>query len=256
MSPLSLTIITITKDDPAGLARTLASAAALRHAGVEHLVIDGSRATTHSDAEADDPHTLVRVVRRPARGIADALNAGIAAAKSEWVWCLNGGDGVDPRLAGEFLSGLLAATRADIVIGGIFYEGASETKPLPPVHLRWPPFRPWIPHPATLVRRRLFAQFGAFDERYIIAMDYEWWLRVIPSGVPVDVLTVPFATFAPGGLSQRPENLPTLRREQCDALRKHQVALGLSWASLSARWWKAWLAAWWARRLPRSPTLQ
>ena len=244
-----LTIVTITKDDPLGLARTLASTAAFRRAGVEHLVVDGTAgAPAAAESEAPRPDG-VRVLRRPARGIADALNAGIASARGEWVWCLNGGDSVDPRLTPEFLAALLANDRAELVIGGTTYEGEAGPRPHPPVFLRWPPFRSWIPHPSTLVRRHLFEQFGLFDERYSIAMDYEWWLRVIPTGVAVDVISVPLAVFAPGGLSQRPDTLPVLLREQRDALRRHQGALGRGWAAVSARLLRAWGRAAFARRL-------
>lgn len=251
MTPIPLTLVTITKDDPAGLERTLLSAAKLRQEGAEHWVVDGTASLPPADAGVLTA-SGINVLRLPPRGVANAFNAGIAAARGEWVWCLNGGDQVDPLLTPEFLSALLADSRADVIVGGTTYEGESAPRSHPPTHLRWPPFRSWIPHPSTLVRRRLFEQFGSFDESYTIAMDYEWWLRAIPSGIAVDVVNLSFAIFAPGGLSQRPENLATVRREQRAALRKHQVALGRSWAALSGRWWKAWFLAQVARGARKS----
>lgn len=247
MTAPALTLITITKDDADGLARTLDSAAAFRAAGGEHLVVDGSETERVGELDTRLPGGI-RVVQRLPRGIADAFNAGVAVARSEWLWFLNSGDRVDPRLTPAFLGELLARSAADVVIGGTTYAGEAEPRAHPPAHLRWPPFRSWIPHPSTLVRRRLFAQFGPFDERYTIAMDYEWWLRTIPRGAAVDVLSVPFAVFAPGGISQRPENSGTIRREQRAAVRKHQGALVRAWAALAARWWKAWVVAQFAGR--------
>ncbi|MEO7413126.1 MAG: glycosyltransferase, partial [Opitutaceae bacterium] len=174
---------------------------------------------------------------------ADAFNAGIAAARGEWVWCLNGGDCVDARVIPERLFGMLTESRADVVIAGTTYEGESDPRPHPAETLRWPPLRSWIPHPSTLVRQRLFIQNGLFDERYTIAMDYEWWLRAIPTGAGVEVTNLPLAVFAPGGMSQRAENFPIVRREQRAAWRKHRVALGLSWTDLATRSLKASLAA-------------
>jgi GT2 family glycosyltransferase len=244
----SLTIITITKDDPIGLAMTIPSAERLRRFGAEHIVVDGGINATEATAIGSD----VRIVPRTPRGIADAFNAGVAAARGEWVWFLNGGDRVDATLSPEFLSALLEKTHADIVIGATTYEGEAAPRPHPPSHLRWPAVRSWIPHPSTLIRRRLFDRFGAFDERYAIAMDFEWFLRVIPTGVPIDVVTVPFAVFAPGGISQRPELLETIRREQNDALRRHRPRLWRSWAFVSARLVRACTAALVARRMSRS----
>lgn len=215
-----LTIVTITKDDPRGLVRTLGSAAALRSAReVEHLVVyHGVIASGCSDDS-------VIMLRQKSAGIAEAFNEGWHQAHGEWVWFLNGGDQVDPRLTAEHLRVLLNLTRADIVIGGITYEGEVEVRLPPPRALQWPPIRSWIPHPATLVRRSLFERFGGFDPRYSIAMDYEWWLRALSTNVAVDVLTIPFALFAAGGLSQRPETRKLIVREQRYALRRHLRAL-------------------------------
>lgn len=249
-----LSLITITKDDSEGLAHTLASTTALREAGVEQLVVDGSEAaaTAGDDLASSSPENGVRVLARPARGIADALNAGLAEATGEWVWFLNGGDCVDPRLKPTFLSNLLAASGARVVIGGTTYAGEAAPRMAPPGHLRWPPFRSWIPHPSTLVRREMFERHGGFNERYKIAMDYEWWLRAIPTGIDVDVISVPFAVFALGGVSQRPESLPVLKREKRHALRRHQAGLVKTWWSASIRLWRAWSLGWLGRRLPRS----
>ena len=246
MKTLPLTLITITKDDPAGLARTIASAAALRAAGAEHLVIDGGSGPAGTGSDRTGPVFQAR----PPQGIADAFNAGWALAQREWVWFLNGGDEVDGRLTPEFLLALLESTRADLVIGGLTYAGEAEPRTHPPRELQWPPFRSWIPHPATLIRRRLFAQFGGFDGRYTIAMDYEWWLRVLSTGVPADVLATPFAVFAGGGLSQRPEMQPVIAREQADALRRHFAALWRPWLGFNGRLVRAWVRAVFSGRLP------
>ena len=249
-----LTLITITKDDPAGLARTLASAAALRAAGAQHLVIDGGASPARAGTAAAGGESVV-FHSRPPQGISDAFNAGLALAQGEWVWFLNGGDQVDARLSSDFLQALLGSSRADLVIGGLTYAGETEPRAHPPRELQWPPFRSWIPHPATLIRRRLFAQFGGFDGRYSIAMDYEWWLRVFSTNVPADVLAVPFAVFAGGGLSQRPEMQKVIAREQADALRRHFGALWWPWLGFNGRLLRAWLRAMLAGRIKKTVRL-
>lgn len=249
MPPISrLSIITITKDDPAGLAKTLASAAPLRSAGVEHFVIDGNTVPgTGVVTDRGDPR--LEVYLRPPQGIADAFNFGLARARGEWVWFLNGGDQIDVRLTAEFLFALLDNTRADVVIGGITYEGETKPRAHPSGELQWPPFRTWIPHPSTLVRRRLFEQLGAFDERYSVAMDYEWWLRAFSAAVRMDVLAVPFTVFAPDGISQQSDQWVKIARERDDAIRRHEGRLWRTWFAAGGRLLKAWLTARFARRL-------
>jgi GT2 family glycosyltransferase len=244
-----LSIITITKDDPAGLARTVASAAALRAKCAEHIVVDGGSEHAAEDriqSTFDD----IRVVRRPPRGIADAFNAGVAEAKGEWLWFLNGGDRVDPHLNPEFLSELLGSSQADVVIGAVVYEGHATRRPHPPPHRQWPCLAPWIPHPASIIRRRLFEQFGGYDPRYQIAMDYDWCLRVLGRDVAVDLLDVPFAVFAPGGMSQRPEMRARLTQERDDIIRRHQALLWRNQMVSGVRLAKAWFRALFCRRLP------
>lgn len=237
----SLSLITITKDDPEGLADTVGSAEAFRVAGVEHWVIDGS--ADPAVAAQTIGSFRVQLERRPPRGVADAFNAGIARARGDWVWFLNGGDRIDERLTPEFLLTLLQSSRADVIVGGVTYDGESDPRPHFPASRQWPPLASWIPHPSTLVRKTLFDRFGLFDERYRITMDYEWWLRALGDDTRIDILAVPFARFASGGISQRPESRPLIAAEKGDAIRRHQANLWKTWFSRGARLTLEWVRA-------------
>src|SRR5215217_8221347 len=103
MSSLPVALVTITKDQPASLTRTLTSAARLREAGAEHVVVDGGVPAVEGNILVGSREHGVRIVRHPPAGIADAFNVGLAETRSDWVWFLNGGDCVDPRLSAEFL---------------------------------------------------------------------------------------------------------------------------------------------------------
>ncbi len=248
-----LSIVTVTKDDPAGLERTLASTAAwLEGPAVEQIVIDASV----PPAAVGNP--VVRVARQQSHGIAAAFNEGLQAAKGEWVWFLNGGDRVDARLTPEFLLTLLGRTTADVMVGGTIYEEEAEPRPHLPPNMRWPPLHAWIPHPSTVVRRRLFERFGVFDATYSIVMDYEWWLRALSADVPVDVLSVPFAVFARDGISQQIEFRKKLVREQGDVIRRYQLRLWRAWILSGCRLLRVWLAAIFVRRIskPSDPAVE
>jgi len=187
---------------------------------------------------------------RPAGGIADAFNYGLANARGEWVWFLNGGDEVDPGLDPAVLMNLLGLSKADALIGGITYMGEDAPRLHPPEEQRWPAFLPWVPHPATLVRRELFSRHGGYDERYQIVMDYEWSLRVLSrADVRVEVISTPLAIFEPGGISQREECRARLASERDDVVRRYQ-RLGWSvWPRGGVRWLKIWVRACLAKRL-------
>lgn len=240
-----ITLISIAKDDACGLGRTLASTDAWRaHSEVEHIVV------YLGDIAQKGVDSRVIWQKQKTSGIAAAFNEGLAVARGEWVWFINGGDLVDSALRPEAMLDVLNGTRADAVIGAITYEGAASPQSHPAEARRWPPFLPWIPHPGSLLRRKLFEQYGHYDTRYNIVMDYEWNLRVLGrSDVKVDVISLPLAVFARGGISQRPECRARLASERDDVVRLHQGLGWRAWPRGGARWLKIWGRSLFAKRM-------
>lgn len=233
-----LSIVTITKDDPIGLARTVASTTAYRaEGGVEQVVIFAGECIPDFAGERLD------VRRQCSKGIAEAFNEGLAVTQGEWIWFLNGGDAAHEALDVGWLKSLLRRTSSDLVIGGLVYDQDGAMRSPPPVCELWPLYRPWIPHPSTIVRREQFVVHGAFDPKLSIAMDYEWWMRALTAGARADTIALPLARFAPGGLSQR-EELKSRRVHECrSALFRHQRGLWRSLLLQNARLARASLRA-------------
>ena len=146
-------------------------------------------------------------------------------ARGEWVWFVNGGDAVHEALDPAWLLALLATSRADIVVGGIHYDGDASPRPVPPLHRQWPLLECWLPHPATLVRKQTLLQAGGFDAGYTIAMDYDLWFRLLNGGATVDVLSAPLARFDPTGLSQRADYRQVVCREEARVILRNWRSL-------------------------------
>ena len=238
MSKQALTLVTVTKDDPSGLARTLTSCAGLRRAGVQHLVVDGGAdrdGTANLAAAADGD---VTVVYQQSRGIAAAFNEGLAHAQGEWIWFLNGGDAIHDDLDPSWLLSLLSRTRAQVITGALQFDGEPVARSKPHLSYQWPLISCWLAHPATLVRRERLLAVGGFDPRWRIAMDYDLWLRLLQPDVTVDVLSVPFARFDVTGVSERPETRAAARREEMRIVVKHG-------------WRLVWAGPWLCLRLAR-----
>ena len=215
-----LSIVTITKGDPVGLARTLKSTELLRQQGVEHIVVDGSSVPSQ---EAFPPQ--VRWVRREAAGIADAFNHGLSLVASEWTWFLNGGDGAHESLDPGWLLMLLKRTRADLIVGGVQYDGDTTWRPQPGIGRQWPVLECWLPHPATLVRTQTLRAAGGFSSDFQVAMDFELWQRLIESRTVVDVVAVPFARFDLRGISQSEHGRRIAAHEESGILLRHSGRL-------------------------------
>jgi GT2 family glycosyltransferase len=239
-SPI-LTIITVTKADTKGLMATISSADPL-HASpsVEHVVVDGD-----GSAEVVTFTGGCRWIQQQGTGIAGAFNEGLATAQGEWIWFLNGGDRVHPDLDTGWLLKLLTTTKADIVTGGVQYDGDPDFRPVPSLRLQWPPLYCWPAHPASLVRRKVLVASGGFDRRLKIAMDFDLWLRLMLADPHVDVISVPMAVFDVSGASQRPDMQSPVRRETASLLLRYSSRLIRLWMGIGRRMLiEMWRAGW------------
>lgn len=222
-NPLSshcLTIVTITKDDPTGLVRTLKSAEAWRaNPGVEQVVV---YAGAEPAVTAND--TLI-VRQQRSTGIADAFNEGLALARGEWVWFVNGGDAIHENTDPVWLLSHLRRTKAELVVGAVQFDGEAEPRRLPGLRDQWPLIACWLPHQATMIRRELLVAAGGFQDRWRVAMDYDLWLRMIAAKTPVDVLSVVLARFATDGISESSATIALKWREDAAVVRTHALAM-------------------------------
>lgn len=169
-----MNIITISKDDPAGLTRTLASIAG--QSVTPHQVILVRAGRSREPQIEPQPLGNVLEIPDPGRGIAAAFNAAVAACSPGWLVFLNGGDEFLNRDSLARLRTACAAADADIVTC-MAQTDAGTTLP------RRDPKRPcdflYIAHQASAFRRSLFAEVGPYSESFRIRMDLDWMARYL-----------------------------------------------------------------------------
>ena len=137
-----VSIITIVYNGDRHIADTMRSVAGQTYPNIEYLLVDGgSTDNTLLIADRFRQHIDILISERD-RGISDAFNKGIRAAKGEIIGIINADDfiakGDHTHLSGEMT----------------------------------------INHPTVFVRRECYERFGMFDERYKCAMDYDLLLRL------------------------------------------------------------------------------
>lgn len=216
-----LVIVVISKDDPAGLRRTVESINTQAYQEFSIVVVTkGSSAEGAEDllVRSSDVH-----VRQVGRGISDALNVGLAYATAEWVTFLNGGDVYSrpdvlveavKRFNGD--ASLVTGLARDKVTGNVFPRNSMVRAQRADV----------VAHQATFFRRRLFDVHGLYSSEFAIRMDFEWMLR-LPADATVDWTHRCWVEFAGGGVSSmRPI---AACGEEWRALRLH----GGSWRRLA-----------------------
>ncbi len=168
-------IITISKDDPAGLERTLSSIARQSAAPMEVAVVcTGLSRDAHQRL---DVRLHTRDVADPGRGIAAAFNAGVDACTADWLVFLNGGDTFADRNSLALLGAACAAACSAEIVTCRARTGSASTLP------RRRPRRLWdflyLSHQATAFRRSLFASTGPYSEDFLIRMDLDWMARYL-----------------------------------------------------------------------------
>jgi len=176
-----LSIITISRNSEATIERTLRSVAdqeGIDPGAIEHWLIDGASKDQTLAIASRFPHVQVR--SEADRGISDAFNKGIRAAKGQWILFLNSDDELaDNRVLQDLLPKLDA--KYDFVYGQISVVDPATNELLrsggKDCAWRFLHQRMTIPHPATFMNRSYVEKFGSFDEKFQIAMDYELLLR-------------------------------------------------------------------------------
>lgn len=219
----------------------VASVRAQRGVEVELLVVDGGSADATIELVERHAGPGLRLLQGPDTGIYDALNKGLAAARGDAVYVM----GADDRLArpdalARLGACLAAAPRSlvfgDIVVAGPGLERAQSHRGVSVARLGYEP----LSHQAVLAPRAAFAEVGAFDTRYRLCADLDWFLRCCGAGFELRHEPLLVCRFSAEGASQRQ---PALQREELRAiLRRHRSAPQRAWQRAAAAW---------RRRLPR-----
>ena len=180
-----VSIVTITMNAAATLARTIESVHAQGFPALEHILVDGG--------SGDGTLEIIRTQARPQdywisekdKGISDAFNKGVALSRGQYILILNADDWLSPDQIAVSVAAL-EVSGADFVFGDlVFYQGSTplfryqgDPAYAQMIHKRWPS----VGHPTLLASRRCFERAGLFDLHYRNAMDYDWLLRVHESG--------------------------------------------------------------------------
>lgn len=177
-------VITVTYNAAATIARTLASVKAQSHKFMEYIVVDGASAdnTLELVKEAGIPNT--RIVSEPDNGLYDAMNKGRDMAEGDYLIFLNAGDAFhSPDIIEK-----LAVAALDNDFPGIIYGQTdivdNAGRRLAGRHLEAPAslsldsFKDGmvVCHQAFIALKKISSKF---DTKYRFSADYEWCIRCL-----------------------------------------------------------------------------
>jgi len=217
---MKLSIVTICRNDAAGLARTLESTFAGQAAvdDWEQVVVDGA-STDGSfavlDKWKDDPR-LGWHVSEPDKGIYHAMNKGAAHARGDWLLFLNAGDSLLPDVLRKVLPQLVNPD--EVVHGDVIRLLGTETCPyqiLEDADISREMFLfTNIQHQATFVPTILHESRGGYDETLSIISDWKFWLHCAVDGIRFRHIPIQVSEIQVGGLSTDPKWEQRMREEK------------------------------------------
>ena len=202
---MKFSIITVTYNAEATIARTLASVAQQTYPHVEHLIIDG--ASTDRTVEIVQQYQAsskkLSLLSEPDQGLYDAMNKGLCLATGDYLCFLNAGDTLHSNdtlahIAAPLLSPQRGMTRPDgnsSPLGGtggglpaVLYGDTHIVAPdgtflrnrrlTPPEHLTWRSFRQGmlVCHQAFYIHRSVALPY---DTTYRFSADFDWCIRCL-----------------------------------------------------------------------------
>lgn len=161
----------------------IASVQAQTHGDYEHVIVldgctDDSLDVAFAAQDMDARVIIVHHRERGPRGVAAALNLGIATTAAPWVLVLAADDWIEPEYLATILELAAQEPAPDVVCAPcrIVGDGAPRVHRYPRYDGRTLHERHQIPGSAAM-RREVWARVGGYDERLIVSSDWDFWTR-------------------------------------------------------------------------------
>lgn len=217
-----ISVITINYNNREGLEKTLKSVTSQNYTNFEYIVIDGGSNDGSKEILEIYSDKISYWVSEPDKGIYNAMNKGIVAAKGEYLIFINSGDHFynqdSLHLSSQYLgdeevlyfnlkhidqSRIWVHEYPDNVDAAYFFESS-------------------LPHPATFIRKNAFHKFDMYDESLKIVSDWKWFLLAICiNNASYRHVNEVISVFYYDGISSDPDNIKKIKEETLKVYHSH-----------------------------------
>lgn len=220
---MKLSIVTINRNNVAGLERTLKSVAAQTIKEFEYVIVDGASMDGSVEAIRRFEPQLAHIkwVSEPDSGIYNAMNKGIRMATGDYIQVINSGDIMAADTVVErMLAALEKAGYPTILYGNMvkcFPDGrrlvdkGPEGQEITMLDM----FEGTLNHSSAWISRDLFSKYGCYDEQLRIVSDWKWYIQaIIFGGEKPQYVDQNVTVFDMNGISETNKDLVSAERKQ------------------------------------------
>lgn len=219
---MTLTIITINRNNASGLEKTMQSVIDQTSKEFEYVVVDGASTDGSVDIIRKYAALLgprLKWISEPDKGIYNAMNKGIGIARGIYVEflnsgdCLAGADVVEKMITAQEENGkpsiLYGNMLKDMPDGEILKDRCFAGQDITFLGF----FTGTLNHSPAYIRKDLFEKYGLYDESLKIVSDWKWYLKAIILGEEKPVyVDIDVTLFNMTGISETDKELVKAER--------------------------------------------
>jgi len=201
---MKLSIITINYNNADGLKKTIESVINQTSHDFEYIVIDGGSTDGSVEVIKQYSGKLAYWVSEKDAGLYNAMNKGILKAKGEYCQFLNSGDWLtDNKVVAKMLEAMpdcsiFYGNLVKVFENGKTYRDTAKEGNVSMLNL----YRGTINHSSALIKRRLFAIYGMYDEQLKIVADWKFFFIAVGlHDEPVKYINMDVTCFDMKGIS-------------------------------------------------------
>lgn len=209
---MTLSIITINRNNAEGLRKTLESVVTQTENDFEYIIIDGASTDASVDIikeYAEHPEYGKKItywVSEPDSGIYNAMNKGINIAKGKYLHMLNSGDWYEPKALSNIIP-VLKKENPDVLLCAMnFWQDGYKIHS--EMRYRDKLLYDAMAHQGIIYAKKIHVNVGLYDEQYKFAADYDFCIRAfLKNTVQYSFIHAPYIDFVVGGLGDSLEAL-------------------------------------------------
>ena len=221
---MTLSIITINRNNAAGLEKTMRSVASQVGGDFEYVVIDGASTDGSVEVIRSFESSLgdcLKWISEPDKGIYNAMNKGIGKTSGDYLQFLNSGDSLVSDDITMRMTEALKRKEYPPILYGNMLKDMSDGKILRDKGFAGKSisflgfYTGSLNHPSSYIKKSLFEKYGGYDESLKIVSDWKWFLQAIILGGEKPVyVDMDVTLFDMNGISEKNKALEKAERRR------------------------------------------